>query len=155
MGSTGVAFRPPPRLVDACHFYDRPDVDLLAEMVRDFVYDPASIGDDVRTIAEQRWAAVMDGENRLSYESMFEGDLQAHADALVVPDDSLAEVSVPVLLTHGRHDRYVPLDTSFHLVRALPRAQLHVFDRCGHWIQIERRAAFHRLVGEFLSARLD
>mgnify|MGYP001942001814 FL=1 len=29
-------------------------------------------------------------------------------------------------------------------------SQLHVFGRCGHWVQIEHAEGFARLVGDFL-----
>ena len=37
------------------------------------------------------------------------------------------------------------------LADLVPRAQLHVFGRCGHWTQIEHAARFARLVDDFLA----
>jgi 2-hydroxymuconate-semialdehyde hydrolase len=36
------------------------------------------------------------------------------------------------------------------LLQLLPRAQLHVFGRCGHWTQIEQASRFIKLVREFV-----
>jgi 2-hydroxymuconate-semialdehyde hydrolase len=52
---------------------------------------------------------------------------------------------------HGREDKVIPLATSQTLSTLIPRAQLHVFGRCGHWTQIEHAARFAQLVGNFLA----
>lgn len=36
------------------------------------------------------------------------------------------------------------------LLELIDGAQLHVFGRCGHWVQIERDDEFNRLVADFL-----
>jgi 4,5:9,10-diseco-3-hydroxy-5,9,17-trioxoandrosta-1(10),2-diene-4-oate hydrolase len=36
-------------------------------------------------------------------------------------------------------------------LKLIPRAQLHVFGRCGHWAQLEKFDEFNRLVIDFLS----
>jgi 2-hydroxymuconate-semialdehyde hydrolase len=43
------------------------------------------------------------------------------------------------------------LATSLTLADLIVRAQLHVFNQCGHWTQIEHAARFARLVGDFLA----
>jgi len=45
----------------------------------------------------------------------------------------------------------IPLSNSLTLAGWIPRAQLHVFGRCGHWTQIEHATRFARLVGDFLA----
>ena len=44
----------------------------------------------------------------------------------------------------------MPLDHGLKLINLLQDAQLHVFSRCGHWVQFEHAAAFNRLVLDFL-----
>jgi 2-hydroxymuconate-semialdehyde hydrolase len=55
------------------------------------------------------------------------------------------------LIIHGRDDRVIPLSTSLTLSRWIDDSQLHVFGRCGHWVQIEHSADFNHLVGHFLA----
>jgi len=65
----------------------------------------------------------------------------------------LAELSVPVLLVHGRDDRVVPWRvSSAQLVDLLPDSRLHVLSGCGHWTMIEKTAGFLAVVQPFLSA---
>jgi 2-hydroxy-6-oxo-octa-2,4-dienoate hydrolase len=65
------------------------------------------------------------------------------------PEASLAKIQAGTLVLHGREDRVVPLECGQLLARAIPRADLHVFGRCGHWVQTERRADFLDLVTRF------
>lgn len=61
----------------------------------------------------------------------------------------LYQLQHPVLIIWGREDRVLPLDASLVLLKALPNAQLHVFPRCGHWVQWEKADAFNELVANF------
>lgn len=54
------------------------------------------------------------------------------------------------LLTWGREDRVNPLDGAFAALKLIPRAQLHVFPRCGHWAQLEAGEEFVEVVATFL-----
>ncbi|GAA1267721.1 hypothetical protein GCM10009609_33530 [Pseudonocardia aurantiaca] len=56
------------------------------------------------------------------------------------------------LVTWGRDDRMLPLEGAFFATRRMPNADLHIFSQCGHWAQVERKAAFEALVRDFLTA---
>jgi 4,5:9,10-diseco-3-hydroxy-5,9,17-trioxoandrosta-1(10),2-diene-4-oate hydrolase len=56
----------------------------------------------------------------------------------------------PTLLLWGREDRVNPLDGALVPLKLLRNAQLHVFPRCGHWVQVEKRDEFNRLTIQFL-----
>ncbi|UMG92347.1 4,5:9,10-diseco-3-hydroxy-5,9,17-trioxoandrosta-1(10),2-diene-4-oate hydrolase [Nocardioides sp. TF02-7] len=55
------------------------------------------------------------------------------------------------LLTWGREDRVNPLDGAVAALKLIPRAQLHVFPRCGHWAQIEAADEFREVAVAFLN----
>ena len=55
------------------------------------------------------------------------------------------------LVTWGRDDRMVPFENGLLPFRRMPNAELHVFSRCGHWAQVERKDDFERVAQEFLS----
>mgnify|MGYP003816226001 CR=1 FL=1 len=63
-------------------------------------------------------------------------------------------MTMPFLLLHGRDDRFVTFDSSIDLMKHLPNAQLHIFDRCGHWVQVEMRDKFCKLVKDFFNGEL-
>lgn len=54
------------------------------------------------------------------------------------------------LLTWGREDRVNPLDGALAALKLIPKAQLHVFPRCGHWAQIEAAEEFAEVTTAFL-----
>jgi 4,5:9,10-diseco-3-hydroxy-5,9,17-trioxoandrosta-1(10),2-diene-4-oate hydrolase len=55
------------------------------------------------------------------------------------------------LLTWGREDRVNPLDGAMAALKLIPKAQLHVFPRCGHWAQIEAADEFREIAVGFLN----
>ncbi|HEX4865949.1 MAG TPA: alpha/beta fold hydrolase [Acidimicrobiales bacterium] len=63
----------------------------------------------------------------------------------------LKGIKVPTLVTWGRDDRMLPVEGALMGFRQLPNAELHIFSRCGHWAQVERKDDFERLVVEFLT----
>jgi 4,5:9,10-diseco-3-hydroxy-5,9,17-trioxoandrosta-1(10),2-diene-4-oate hydrolase len=62
-----------------------------------------------------------------------------------------AQIKQPTLITWGRDDRMLPFEQGLFPFRRLPNAELHVFSRCGHWAQVERKSDFERLVVDFLT----
>ena len=63
----------------------------------------------------------------------------------------LEQINHQVLMVWGRDDRVIPLDAAFFALRRLRNSRLHIFSRCGHWAQIEKRDEFNRLVIDFLT----
>ena len=63
----------------------------------------------------------------------------------------LKGIKAPALITWGRDDRMLPVEGALMGFRQLPNAELHIFSKCGHWAQVERKAEFERLVTEFLT----
>jgi pimeloyl-ACP methyl ester carboxylesterase len=59
-----------------------------------------------------------------------------------------------VLMLWGRDDRVTPAEGALLPSRQLPNADLRLFGRCGHWVQIERKDAFERAVIDFLTSGL-
>ncbi|MFI7524073.1 alpha/beta fold hydrolase [Nocardia salmonicida] len=56
-----------------------------------------------------------------------------------------------VLLAWGQDDRVTPVEGALLPARLIPNADLRIFSRCGHWVQIERKDAFERAVIDFLT----
>lgn len=60
-------------------------------------------------------------------------------------------IKAPTLITWGRDDRMLPVEQALFGFRQMPNAELHLFSKCGHWAQVERKDDFERLVIEFLT----
>jgi pimeloyl-ACP methyl ester carboxylesterase len=58
----------------------------------------------------------------------------------------------PVLLCWGRDDRVAPVEGALFPARRMSRADLRIYSRCGHWVQIERKEAFEQAALEFFTA---
>lgn len=92
---------------------------------------------DGRHITEEfilnRLKVLHSGDYGTYFSEMFSGDLERYVQDAVLADDEIARIKVPVLLVHGRQDRFCPLEkTSAALARKLPQAELLVLENCGH-----------------------
>jgi 2-hydroxy-6-oxonona-2,4-dienedioate hydrolase len=56
------------------------------------------------------------------------------------------------LVLWGKNDPSAPTERALLLFDLIPGAELHVFDRCGAWVQWDQARRFNRLVGDFLRA---
>ena len=61
----------------------------------------------------------------------------------------LHRIDVPVAIVWGNEDQVLPVGIAHELKRLMPRAELHVFERCGHLPQVEKAGEFCDLVVRF------
>lgn len=61
----------------------------------------------------------------------------------------LHRIDVPVAIVWGSEDRILPVGIAHELKRLLPRAELAIFERCGHLPQVEKMEDFCELVERF------
>lgn len=125
--------------------YREPTMEHLKAMMDIFVYDPSALSDEMlqaRLKSIQEYPEHL--ENFVSSQSLYPAQF---------PDVNhrLPEITCPTLIIWGREDQFVPLDIGFRLVAAIPNAELHVFNHCGHWVQWEKRSRFNNLLVNFLS----
>ena len=100
-----------------------------------------------RQIAADR--AVFAG--RADIQRSHERTFTPEAEPLWFSGEFLAGITHEVLVVHGREDRIIPVEASYHLAHHLPNAQLHVLPHTGHWVQIEQISRFHELARLFLN----
>lgn len=146
MGSVGVPFAITPGL-DAVWGYT-PSVAHMRALLDIFAFDRSLVNDE---LAQLRYQASVRPGFQESFAAMFPAPRQRWVDALASREADIRRLPHEALVIHGREDRVIPLATSFTLADWIPRAQLHVYGRCGHWTQIEHAARFARLVGDFLA----
>ncbi|ATY85443.1 2-hydroxy-6-oxo-2,4-heptadienoate hydrolase [Kyrpidia spormannii] len=145
MGAVGVPFRITEGL-DAVWGYRARGVEEMERIMDIFAFDKSLLTPD---LARLRYEASLEPESRSAYEEMFPEPRQRHVDAMVTPEEDIRNIVRPTLVIHGREDQVIPVDNSYRLFNLLPYAQLHIFGRCGHWTQIERRDEFCELVEMF------
>ena len=65
-------------------------------------------------------------------------------------EDRLGEVTHPVLVLAGRHDRACPVEAAETTADGIPGAELVVFDRSGHMTFVEEQDRYLEVVRDFL-----
>lgn len=146
MGSAGVNFDLTEGL-NAVWGYE-PSVQNMRKIMDYFAYDRSLVTDE---LAELRYKASIGPGFQESFSAMFPAPRQRWVSALASNEDDIRAISQEALILHGRDDNVVPLETSLRLNQLIVASQLHVFGRCGHWVQIEQTARFIRLVEDFLA----
>lgn len=145
MGSVGVPFELTPGLDAAWGF--EPSLANMRALLDVFAHDRSLVDDDLARLRLE--AATRPGVQE-AFDAMFPAPRQAAVDAMTIPDRDISALPHQTLVVHGRDDRVIPLSNSLRLLELIDQAQLHVFGRCGHWVQIEHAERFNRLVTDFL-----
>jgi 4,5:9,10-diseco-3-hydroxy-5,9,17-trioxoandrosta-1(10),2-diene-4-oate hydrolase len=124
-----------------------PSKEKLADFLRTLVYDASLVTDE---LVDERYAVASDPESLRAMKSM-------GASFAADPEEGMLwreahRLRQRVLLVWGREDRVNPLDGALTALKLIPRAQLHVFGRCGHWAQLEKFAEFNRIAMDFIGS---
>jgi len=125
-----------------------PSREKLRAFLQTLVFDQKMITDE---LVEERYAAASSPESLAAMAAM--GASFRRPDSYLegmLWRDAFA-VRHRTLLLWGREDRVNPLDGALVPLKLLPNAELHVFPRCGHWVQVERFDDFNRLTADFLA----
>ena len=125
--------------------YREPSVENLKRMMAVFVYDSSGL-------TEELYQTRLD--NMLARRDHLENFVKSHAANPRQFTDygpRLGEIAAPALIIWGRDDRFVPMDVGLRLVWGMQNAEMHIFNRCGHWAQWEHAEKFNRMVLDFLT----
>jgi 2-hydroxy-6-oxonona-2,4-dienedioate hydrolase len=124
--------------------YREPTIDNLKKMMAVFVFDSSSL-------TEELYQARLDNMMaRKDHLDNFVKSLAANPKQFTDYGPRLGEVTAPALVIWGRDDRFVPMDVGLRLIWGMQNAELHIFNRCGHWAQWEHADKFNRMVLDFL-----
>lgn len=64
--------------------------------------------------------------------------------------ETVRRIDIPTLILWGAQDDRAAVERSLLLLQAIPGSELHVFDRCGHWVQWDQAERFNQVVKDFL-----
>ena len=117
--------------------YREPTIDNLKKMMNVFVFDASSLTEELFQTRLDNMLA------RRDHLDNFVASLAANPKQFPDFGPRLHEISAQTLVIWGREDRFVPMDAGLRLLAGLPNAQLHVFNRCGHWAQWEHADTFN------------
>jgi 4,5:9,10-diseco-3-hydroxy-5,9,17-trioxoandrosta-1(10),2-diene-4-oate hydrolase len=124
-----------------------PTMEKMAAFLRTLVYDQRLVTDE---LVAERFAAAREPAALAAMAALGASffDPATAQDGLLWREAH--QLRQEVLLIWGREDRVNPLDGALVALKVIRRAQLHVFSRCGHWAQLEKRDEFNRLAISFL-----
>ncbi|WP_055523925.1 alpha/beta fold hydrolase [Streptomyces graminilatus] len=118
----------------------------MAAFIRTMVYDHKQFGEDV---VRARYEASLDTSHIAFYH--YYNAAFAKRGGMDPLWRDLHKIKAPTLLLWGRDDRTITLDGAQLMLKQIRDVQLHVFGKCGHWVQLERQHEFERLVTGFLA----
>lgn len=124
--------------------YREPNMDNLKEMMDIFVYDTCNLTEE---LFQTRLDNILARKDHLEN---FVASSKANPKQFPDVGHRLGEIKNETLIVWGRDDRFVPMDTGIRLVNGIQRSELHIFNRCGHWVQWEYADKFNRMVLDFL-----
>lgn len=127
-----------------------PTIENMRELLLGFPYDPSFVTDDM---VAGRYEVSQHTDSSAAYRKLFAkpDETKKTTTAKGIPEDDLRAIQHPVLVLHGREDSVVPLECGLRIGRACANSEVHIFGKCGHWVQIERRDSFVALASEFLA----
>jgi pimeloyl-ACP methyl ester carboxylesterase len=140
--SAGIVIQPQPQeaLNNIINYYggEGPSLDKMRRLVESLLYDASQVTEE--TLQERFEASKDPGQMRLLGlpRRDFYGDLQ--------------NVAVPTLLVWGHEDKGGALEVGLQMMKKMQNARMHIFQRCGHWAQVEHQQEFEQLVLNFFKS---
>lgn len=147
-GGTGVPVlgpSPSEGIARLMEFNADPTRERIVAWLRTMLFDQRRLTDE---LVEQRFAAAtapgavknLQDAYATFYDPRLTGDVPLWAE--------VHRIKQPVLMCWGRDDRVAPVEGALLPARRMPRCDLRIYSRCGHWVQVERKADFERAVLE-------
>ena len=128
--------------------YRNPTAQTMKKLVEIMTYDASFATDE---LAQERADAAVARPDHLA--NWLEGMAGGGPVRTAATVEQVMSIRTPALLIHGRDDRVVHYEHSLRLVSTIPDSRLVLFNRCGHWAQLEHAAEFNRLVADFIRNR--
>ena len=140
--SAGIVIQPQPQeaLRNIFNYYagEGPTLEKMRRLVESLLYDSSWVSDE--TLQERFEASKDPGQMRLL--GLPRRDLYSELD----------QVTCPILLIWGQEDKGGALEAGLQMLKKMQNARMHIFQRCGHWAQVEHQQEFERVVLNFFDS---
>jgi 2-hydroxymuconate-semialdehyde hydrolase len=137
-GSMGAPFTPNADTRLCWTFPQTPEA--LRRTAAMLIFDTSLIDDAY--IAARRAVLFEDPGYAPYFRDMFAADAQTYADAAVLSDGELSQITCPVCMLHGRNDTAFPPEISLRLASCIAQADVTILARCSHSVAMEHPAKF-------------
>lgn len=139
--TAGIVIQPQPQeaLYNIFNYYrdEGPSLEKMRRLVQSLLYDSSQVTEE--TLQERFEASRDPGQMRLL--GLPKRDLYSELD----------QIAVPTLLIWGQEDKGGAIEVGLQMLRKIQNARMHIFQRCGHWAQVEHQQEFERVVLEFFA----
>ncbi len=139
--SAGLVIQPQPQeaLRNIFNYYagEGPTLDKMRRLVESLLYDASQVTEE--TLQERFEASKDPGQMRLL--GLPRRDLYSELD----------QIACPTLLVWGQEDKGGALEVGLQMLKKMRNARMHIFQRCGHWAQVEHQAEFEQVVLNFFA----
>jgi pimeloyl-ACP methyl ester carboxylesterase len=145
-GSLNILFPEPTEGMKHLHnFFSAPGPsrERMRDLIKCFVYDQSLVNEE---LVDERYAAATEPETRKFYEHFL--SKPDHREPQIWRE--IEKIPHRTLLVWGRDDRTNPFEGGLFMLKRMQDARLHVFPKCGHWVQMEARDEFNALLDSFL-----
>lgn len=126
-----------------------PSLENMRTLMQEFPYDKSLITDEL--VQARYEASARPGAPEALRKLIPKPNEDGPTIVKGFPAATLAQITAPTLVVHGREDRVVPPECGLLIANTIPNADLHLFGRCGHWVQSEQPRRFVALLRDFLS----
>lgn len=137
--TAGIVIQPQPQeaLNNIINYYgdEGPSLEKMRRLVESLLYDASMVTEE--TLQERFEASKDPGQMRLL--GLPRRDLYSELD----------DVVVPTLLIWGQEDKGGALEVGLQMLKKMQNARMHIFQRCGHWAQVEHQQEFEKQVLSF------
>jgi pimeloyl-ACP methyl ester carboxylesterase len=119
-----------------------PGIDQMRALTKQTLFDQELV---TEALVQERYEMSI-GKN-------YEAQLARKSAASPKPiHEELRNLKTKTLILWGNNDRGAAVERALLLFQLIPDAELHIFDRCAHWVQWDQAARFNNLVADFLHA---
>ena len=145
--AAGIVIQPQPQeaLNNIVKYYqgEGATIGKMRGLVESLVYDTSFL---TRETLEERFAASMDpGPGQMRLLMLPRRDLYSE----------LGKIACPTLLIWGQEDKGGALEVGLQMLKKFQNARMVIFQRCGHWAQVEHCDEFNRVVLDFFGTNYD
>ena len=129
----------------------RPSRKGTAKFLKECVYDSTLITDELIEFGYSLAALPGAQDSLLSMVHTLGNIRGMREDVLRSIVDNLTTIIAPTFILWGQQDRILPVAYAHVAEKKIPNVQLHIFDPCGHFPQLECPEEFNSLVLKFLA----
>lgn len=120
----------------AAGWHYTPSKENMRAVMSHFPYDPNIITDEL--VSQRYKTSLIPGAQEGLQKLLVKPNDNGKTILSGMPERVVSEIQHQTLVLHGREDFVIPVGMGLKLATSMPNADIHIFGKCGHWVQAER-----------------